>query len=609
MTAKEILKTHFGYDEFRKGQQQIVDEIINGGDVLGIMPTGGGKSLCFQVPAIHLDGVAIVVSPLISLMQDQVMALKELGIPAAYINSSLSPRQVEMALDYAKNGKYKLVYVAPERLLTQSFLHFATNTKISMLTVDEAHCISQWGQDFRPSYLDIPKFIEKLENRPPVSAFTATATKKVQDDIVKLLSLQKPQTTITGFNRENLYFEVTKPNRKKDGLLSFVAKNQNKVGIVYCFSRKLVEEVCETLNQNGYNASRYHAGLSESERTKNQNDFLYDRVKIMVATNAFGMGIDKSDVGFVLHYNMPKDLESYYQEAGRAGRDGAPAKCTMFFSASDVRNNLWLIENSKDIQDLDPKAKLELIKKDKKRLKIVTDYAKHKGCIRNYILEYFGEKQTSPCGNCSGCNAKYESSNATEEARQIISCISSLRERFGSGVIASVLSGSKSKQILTWRLNENSYYNASDKSVKYLKSIIDSLIENGYITQTDSEYPTLKLTEEGKDFMRNGEEFSLKFKAEEKLSKTQKFKASAEIVPEDATLFDALKILRGTIAKKKHLPAYVVFSDKTLIDMADKRPKTKEEMLLVNGVGEVKFDRYGDIFLSEIAFFESKGEI
>ncbi|MFI3163533.1 MAG: DNA helicase RecQ [Bacillota bacterium] len=609
MNAKEILKTHFGYDEFRRGQQQIVEEIINGGDVVGIMPTGGGKSLCFQVPAIHFGGVAIVVSPLISLMQDQVMALKELGIPAAYINSSLTPRQVEMALDYAKNGKYKLVYVAPERLLSQSFLHFATNTKISMLTVDEAHCISQWGQDFRPSYLDIPKFIEKLENRPPISAFTATATKKVQDDIVKLLKLQKPQITITGFNRENLYFEVTKPNRKKEGLLSFMAKNKNKVGIVYCFSRKLVEEVCETLNKNGYNASRYHAGLSESERTKNQNDFLYDRVKIMVATNAFGMGIDKSDVGFVLHYNMPKDLESYYQEAGRAGRDGAPAICTMFFSASDVRNNIWLIENSKDVQDLDPKAKLELIKKDKKRLQIVTDYAKHNGCIRNYILEYFGEKPTEKCGNCSGCNTKYESSNATAEARQIISCISSLRERFGSGVIASVLSGSKSKQILTWRLNENSYYNGSDKSVRYLKSVIDSLVENGYITQTDSEYPTLKLTEEGKNFMRNGEEFELKFNAEEKMSKSQKFKASVEITPEDATLFDALKILRGNLAKKKHVPSYVVFSDKTLIDMSDKRPKTKEEMLEVNGVGEVKFERYGEIFLEEIAFFESKGEI
>lgn len=609
MDAKEILKTHFGYDEFRKGQQQIVDEIISGGDVVGIMPTGGGKSLCFQVPAIHFSGVAIVVSPLISLMQDQVMALKELGIPAAYINSSLTPRQVEMALDYAKNGKYKLVYVAPERLLTQSFLHFATNTKISMLTVDEAHCISQWGQDFRPSYLDIPKFIEKLESRPPISAFTATATKKVQDDIVKLLKLQKPQITITGFNRENLYFEVTKPNRKKDGLLSFMAKNKNKVGIVYCFSRKLVEEVCETLNQNGYNASRYHAGLSESERTKNQNDFLYDRVKIMVATNAFGMGIDKSDVGFVLHYNMPKDLESYYQEAGRAGRDGAPAKCTMFFSASDVRNNIWLIENSKDIQELDPKAKLELIKKDKKRLQIVTGYAKHSGCIRNYILEYFGEKPTAKCGNCSGCNAKYESSNATEDARQIISCISSLHERFGSGVIASVLSGSKSKQILTWRLNENSYYNASDKSVKYIKSVIDALISKEYIAQTDSEYPTLKLTEEGKDFMRNGEQFELQFTKEEKLSKAQKFKASVEITPEDATLVDVLKALRGDLAKKKRVPAYVVFSDKTLIDMADKRPKTKEEMLEVNGVGEVKFERYGKIFLEEIAFYQSKGEI
>ncbi len=605
MNATEILKTHFGYDEFRKGQQQLVEEIISGGDVLGIMPTGGGKSLCFQVPALHFDGVAIVVSPLISLMQDQVMALKELGIPAAYINSSLTPRQVEMALDYAKNGRYKLVYVAPERLLTQSFLHFATNAKISMLTVDEAHCISQWGQDFRPSYLDIPKFIEKLPVRPPVSAFTATATKKVQKDIVGLLSLQNPQITITGFNRENLYFEVTKPKSKKDGLLSFVSRNKDKVGIIYCFSRKLVEEVCETLNKNGFSASRYHAGLSESERTRNQNDFLYDRVKIMVATNAFGMGIDKSDVGFVLHYNMPKDLESYYQEAGRAGRDGAPAKCTMFFSAGDVRNNMWLIENSKDTLNLEPKAAAALIVKDKKRLKIITDYAKTTGCIRNYILEYFGEKPTSPCKNCSGCNAKYENANVTEDARLIISCISSLRERFGGGVITSVLSGSKSKQILTWRLNENSYYNASDKSVKYLKSVMESLISSGYIEKTDSEYPTLKLTEQGKEFMRNGEEFEMKYAKEDKIPKSQKFKNGTIAAPEDATLFDVLKTLRGNIAKSKHVPAYVVFSDKTLIDMADKRPKTKEEFLEINGVGEVKYQRYGNIFLEEIAYFES----
>lgn len=391
MTIQEALKKFFGYDSFRGGQQELISAILAGRDVLGIMPTGAGKSVCFQLPATMHKGITLVVSPLISLMKDQVGALIQSGIPAAYINSTLSPRQMKTALYNAMNGKYKLIYVAPERLLAPEFLAFAKSVKISMLTVDEAHCISQWGQDFRPSYAQIPQFIEQLEQRPIVSAFTATATARVREDIVALLSLLNPVVLVTGFDRQNLYFEVQAPKNKMQALTDFLEAHKNQSGIVYCATRKTVEEVCAELNRRGFSAAPYHAGLPDEERHANQDDFLFDRVQIMAATNAFGMGIDKSNVAFVVHYNMPKDIESYYQEAGRAGRDGSEAACLLLYSGQDVRTNQWLIEHAKDVAYSDAETERLLKERDYRRLREMTFYATTNDCLRAFILRYFGE--------------------------------------------------------------------------------------------------------------------------------------------------------------------------------------------------------------------------
>ena len=429
MTAVETLKQYFGYDTFRDGQETLIGDILAGKDVVGIMPTGAGKSMCFQVPALMADGMTLIISPLISLMKDQVNALTQAGVAAAFINSSLNERQIQKALRNAANGAYKLIYVAPERLLTYDFMSFVRSAQmpISMLTVDEAHCISQWGQDFRPSYSKIPEFIGQLRERPIVSAFTATATPIVRDDIIKQLALDNPTVLVSGFDRQNLYFEVAraKPKDKFPILTNFLKNKQDKkdrVGIVYCSTRAAVEEVCERLNASGYNASRYHAGLSDAERRGNQEDFIYDRVQIMVATNAFGMGIDKSNVSYVVHYNMPKDMESYYQEAGRAGRDGEPADCILLYSAQDVRTNTWLIENSRDVQYADAETEHRLKERDKERLRRMTFYCATSDCLRGYILKYFGERPPNRCGNCATCNTQlvktYQPSQPSQEIQE-----------------------------------------------------------------------------------------------------------------------------------------------------------------------------------------------
>jgi len=404
MTIYEALKQYFGYDTFREGQEELICDILAGKDVVGIMPTGAGKSMCFQIPALVMDGITLVISPLISLMKDQVNALTQSGIGAAFINSSLTDGQITKALANAASGAYKLVYVAPERLMTYDFLAFARSVEISMLTVDEAHCISQWGQDFRPSYAKIPEFIAQLDRRPVVSAFTATATPVVREDIVNQLMLTEPTVLVSGYDRQNLFFEVQKPADRFDALLEFLRDKGNRAGIIYCSTRASVEEVCLKLQQKGYAASRYHAGLSDAERRDNQDDFLYDRAQIMVATNAFGMGIDKSNVSYVVHHNMPMNLEGYYQEAGRAGRDGQPADCLLLYSGQDVHTNLWLIDNPRDIEYPDTETELALKERDRKRLKEMTFYAATKDCLRAYILKYFGERPPNFCGNCSNCN-------------------------------------------------------------------------------------------------------------------------------------------------------------------------------------------------------------
>ena len=404
MTKQELLKTHFGYDTFREGQEAVIDALLAGKDVLAVMPTGAGKSICYQVPALIMKGITLVISPLISLMKDQVRSLNQAGISAAYLNSSLTQGQYFTALRYAKAGRYPIIYVAPERLTTDAFLDFALSAEISMIAVDEAHCVSQWGQDFRPSYLKIAEFVAQLPKRPVISAFTATATKEVREDIARLLDLKDPFCTTTGFDRENLYFAVKTPKDKYKEVHDYILEHPDDSGIIYCLTRKLVEEVCGKLIRDGITATRYHAGLSDEERRNNQDDFIYDRCRVMVATNAFGMGIDKSDVRYVIHYNMPKNMEGYYQEAGRAGRDGLPAKCVLLFERRDIMQQRQLLEYSCEQRECSAEDKKLWLTNAYQRLRDIESYCFTRGCLRKYLLTYFGQETNDRCGNCSNCS-------------------------------------------------------------------------------------------------------------------------------------------------------------------------------------------------------------
>ena len=441
-----VLRRYFGHTAFRPGQEQLIDAVLSGQDVMGIMPTGGGKSLCYQVPALLLPGVTLVISPLISLMKDQVSALKNVGIPAAFINSSLSLRQLGLVYERARQGAYKVIYVAPERLEAEGFSAFAKEAAVSLVAVDEAHCISQWGQDFRPSYLKIATFIASLPRRPVVAAFTATATAEVRQDIVRLLQLQKPVCTVTGFDRPNLFFDVLRPKNKVTTLLALLRERNDKTGIVYCATRAAVEKVCQTLCDNGFSATRYHAGLADEERRANQEDFQFDRKQIMVATNAFGMGIDKSNVGFVIHYQMPKSLESYYQEAGRAGRDGAAADCILLFSPGDIETAKFFIANS-SAEEQSEEAQQAFQAREYARLRVMVDYCRRTDCLRGAILDYFGQPHEASCGSCGNCKSSYRSEDITVEAQMILSCVLRVKEKLGYFVgktlIARILTGSR----------------------------------------------------------------------------------------------------------------------------------------------------------------------
>ena len=484
-TAQDILKQYFGYDSFRPGQDKLVQSILSGRDTLGIMPTGAGKSICYQVPALLLSGLTLVISPLISLMKDQVGALNEAGVPAACVNSAMSAESMRDVLGYAAQGGYKLLYVAPERLTAPAFLSFAQRVPVSMVTVDEAHCISQWGQDFRPSYLKILDFLAALPARPLVSAFTATATEAVRDDIVRALGLRDPFALTTCFDRPNLYFAVERPPSKPNALLRLLATRTGKSGIVYCATRKTVDDVCDMLLAKGLPATRYHAGLSAEERQRNQEDFLYDVKPIMVATNAFGMGIDKSNVSFVIHYNMPKNMESYYQEAGRAGRDGEPADCILLYSGQDVHTAEFLIGHSHEAGDssVDPETRQALIERDRDRLRQMTFYATTDECLRRYILRYFGEQAPVSCGHCGNCDTVFEQVDATVDAQKILSCVYRMAERglhFGRGMAAAVLVGSQSEQIKKFRLDTLSTYGIMrGTSMARVRQLTDALIERG----------------------------------------------------------------------------------------------------------------------------------
>lgn len=594
-----VLKDYFGHDSFRDGQEQIVDALLDGRDALCIMPTGAGKSMCYQIPALLFDGVTIVVSPLISLMKDQVGSLVQSGVPAAYINSSLSYPQFLRVLSNVEHGKYKIIYVAPERLLTDGFLDACKKIKISMVAVDEAHCVSQWGQDFRPSYLKIISFVESLANRPIVGAFTATATNDVKEDIKKILRLENPFEITTGFDRPNLFFGVIKSSSKDEKLIDLIRERGDRSGIVYCATRKNVESVCELLCDNGFSAARYHAGLDEYERRKNQEDFVFDRKNIMVATNAFGMGIDKSNVTYVIHYNMPKNIESYYQEAGRAGRDGGEADCILLYSPKDVRLNRFMIENSEGNDELTIEENEQIRERDFERLKYMTFYSTTNDCLRGFILRYFGGEKKAYCGKCSNCLSVHKLVDVTIDAQKIMSCIARTGQRYGKPVICDVLKGSKSEKILKAELdNQSTYGIMKEVTARHIFGTIDFLAEKEYIS-SDNETEVLKLLPKSRDVLFGRERLVMKkVENSEKVVKTHRPE-----VPVNSDLLDALKVLRKSIASKKSVPAYVIFTDATLIDMCKKCPETPDEMLEVSGVGRTKLEKFGKQFLEEIAKF------
>lgn len=597
MDLQNILKTYFGYDEFRNGQDKLIESIIKGRDALGIMPTGGGKSICYQLPAIALDGITIVISPLISLMKDQVDSLNELGINAAFINSTLDNGEFLQILEGIRANSYKIVYVAPERLNTDSFINLVKDIRISLVAVDEAHCISQWGHDFRPSYLEIPRFINSLKQRPAVAAFTATATKEIIKEIKRLIGLRNPIEVTTGFDRPNLYYQVLKVSNKSKFLIEYLNENfKTESGIVYCATRKSVESLVKILNDKGFSAVGYHGGMNSEERQNNQDEFILGNTRLIVATNAFGMGIDKPDVRFVIHYNMPKNMEAYYQEAGRAGRDGEKSDCILLYSASDIVKQKLMIQSD----DIDPKRQEMLYK----NLQYLVNYCNTNDCLRNQILNYFDEDfANDKCKNCSNCIDSSEMVDITLEAQKILSCIYRVSQRYGANMVIQVLRGSKNKKVLEARLDNVSTYGImKEYSDSAISEIIMTLVSSGYIHMTHDKYPVLKLTSKSADVLSG--KIKLHHKKHLLQRKDEKEKASKSIksgnIDFDIELFEKLKQYRYKIAQEKGLPPYVIFHDIALKEMAAYLPVNKESFLEIKGVGEKKYENYGEGFIDII---------
>lgn len=617
----DILHQTFGYPTFRPHQEQIVEAAISGRDVMAVMPTSAGKSICYQVPALALGGLTIVVSPLISLMSDQVMALRELGVAAAYLNSALDSHERSQTLTEMSRGLLNLVYVAPERLADPAFLDVVQSHGLSLLAVDEAHCISQWGNDFRPSYQRICDFIDALPTRPPVMALTATATRQVREDIEGTLGLRDPLRVVASFDRPNLSFAVERPSgkRAKDkALLEFVRAHEQSSGIVYCMSRRAVEDVCDMLREQGVAATRYHAGLSPEERDRNQADFIYDRSPIMVATNAFGMGIDKSNVSYVVHYNLPLSLENYYQEAGRAGRDGTKAECLLLYTAGDVHTAEFLLSRT-ERTDLTPEQLQAMHEADEQRLRQMVFYATTTDCLRSFILRYFGEEAPAYCGNCGNCLADYEEVDERTNALKILSCVARVRQHaiasgnpatsVGAGSIVDILRGSKAAKVLERGWDSLSTYGImADVPVPRIRAIIDELVYREFLTRAQGDYPTLALAGRGAVFMKGDKPFVMrvaKGRPRKPRPEGRTRGASAaelpDLTPEQTELFEALRSLRTQLAREQQVPPYLIFNNATLEDMCRKRPTTPDELLEVSGVGAKKAERYGEAFLEVIA--------
>lgn len=584
----QYLQGFFGYESFRKNQEPVVKSVLNGCDTLAIMPTGGGKSICYQIPSLCFEGITIVISPLISLMKDQVDSIIESGISAAFINSTLSSNDLSSVLYRLSIGKIKLLYIAPERLDSREFLDAVLNLNISQIAIDEAHCVSQWGHDFRPSYKGITKFINRLNKRPIITAFTATATSIVQNDIITLLELNNPNVFVSGFNRDNLSINCLKVPNKMKYLKEYIDTNKDLSGIIYASTRKEVNKIYEYLLSIGISCGRYHAGLLEGERKAMQEDFVHDNINIIVATNAFGMGIDKSNVRYVIHYNMPKNIESYYQEIGRAGRDGEPSECILLYSPQDVSINKYLIEVG---------CQNEITKKyEYEKLQSIVDFVHYNGCLRSFILSYFGEESSKDnCSNCSNCINSGKLTDKTIDAQKVLSCIYRMQREFGTNMIVDVLRGSTQKKLLSYNFDKISTYGIMKNYSKTdLVDFINTLISHGYLSLKEGEFPVVKLNSlSGKVLKGETKVIFREIKPLKKLSS-------------DDDLFNRLKSLRLTIAKENKIPPYFVFSDATLKLMSSITPSNLDEMLEISGVGENKLKKYGDKFLNEISSYKNQ---